>query len=88
MKRFSLTALLLLLSLVLSSCALLAPLGNGTTAGGGSDPLPTLSSLSDAIEKATPRESAATVTATYQDPAVTLTSTFAFTAEGETVSYT
>ena len=32
MKRFSLTALLLLLSLVLSSCALLAPLGNGTTA--------------------------------------------------------
>ena len=88
MKRSSLTALLLLLSLVLSSCALHAPLGNGTTAGGGSDPLPSLSALSDAIEKATPRESAATVTATYQDPAVTLTSTFAFTAEGERVFYT
>ena len=88
MKRFSLTALLLLLSFLLSSCALLAPLGNGTTAGGGSAPLPTLSALSDAIEKATPCESAATVTATYQDPAVTLTSTFTFTAEGEAVSYT
>lgn len=78
----------ILLLLALSSCSLLAPLSPPGTGPATKAPLPKLSEVREATEAARPIGSAVTVLATYTEPAVTLTATFGFTEEGDTVSYT